>query len=233
MRNRRSAIELFMAGWVVIGVADCADISNDSGVDRSAVAGQTSGLSAAATGGCSLLDDPSVRRRMSGGLEAGLLRACGRMPVGPRRQPAAPGEPSASAPLTEAAAATGTDVRVNDPALDTDQNFTQSETTVAVAGNVVCVAYNDIVRDPASSSSFSVSRDGGATFIEWVAIIPPSFLFNAGDPSLAYSVRDNAFYYAALTIPIGSGDVTIGIWRSTDQCQTFTFLTEIFSGIGD
>ena len=154
---------------------------------------------------------------------------CPRRAEGSRQSQA---EPSASVSLA-AAAATGTDVRVNNPAFDTDANFTQSETTVAVAGNVVCVAYNDIIAPPASSSSFSVSLDGGATFADRGTVIPPEFLFNAGDPSLAYSVRDNAFYYAALTIPIGSGDVTIGIWRSTDQCRTFTFLTEIFSGIGD
>jgi hypothetical protein len=122
---------------------------------------------------------------------------------------------------------------VNNPAFDTDVNFTQSETSVAVAGNTICVAYNDIVGDPASSASFSASLDGGATFTDRGAFIPPEFLFVLGDPSLAYSVRDNAFYFASLTMPIGSGDVTIGIWRSTDQCQSFTFLTEIFSGIGD
>ena len=168
---------------------------------------------------------------MSGGLESGLLRACGRIPAGAGRRTGISGEPSGSA--AAAAAITGTDIRVNNPAFDTDVNFTQSETTVAVAGNVVCVGYNDIVGAPASSTGFSVSLDGGATFTDRGALVAPEFLFVAGDPSLAYSVRDQAFYFASLTIPIGSGNVTLGIWRSTDQCQTFTFLTEIFSGIGD
>ncbi len=233
MRNRRLAIELSVVGWVVVGLVGCGDIpTEDSGFAKPGEARQTSALSASAADGCSLLDNPTVRRRMSGAVETGLLRACGRMPAVAKRPPVVAGEPSGSISLA-AAATTGTDVRVNDPAFDTDVNFTQSETSVAAVGNVVCVAYNDIVGDPASSSSFSVSLDGGATFADRGAVIPPEFLFNGGDPSLAYSVRDNAFYYAALTIPIGSGDVTIGIWRSTDQCRTFTFLTEIFTGIGD
>jgi hypothetical protein len=235
MSNGRFAIELVMAGWLVVGAVGCADPSaEDSGVEKMGEARRTSGLSASTKDACALLDDPSIRRRMSGGLETGLLRACGRVPTEARNQSRVSGQPSGSTPLAAAPAAiTGTDVRVNNPAFDTDVNFTQSETSVAVAGNTICVAYNDIVGDPASSASFSASLDGGATFTDRGAFIPPEFLFVLGDPSLAYSVRDNAFYFASLTMPIGSGDVTIGIWRSTDQCQSFTFLTEIFSGIGD
>src|SRR4051794_15265033 len=197
MRNRRLAIELSVAGWVVAGLVGCGDIpTEDSGFAKPGEARQISALSASAPDGCSLLDNPSVRSRMSGALEAGLVRACGRMPAGARTQPTVAGVSPGSISLA-AAAATGTDVRVNNPAFDTDVNFTQSETSVAAAGNVVCVGYNDILGDPASSSSFSVSLDGGATFADRGALVPPEFLFGAGDPSLAYSVRDNAFYYAA------------------------------------
>lgn len=224
MKIRKIITDLFISGLLGISVASCgAQSTSDFASNKPAEVRQRLAPASLNVDGCALLDDPKARKRMSGALETGLLRSCGRLPEAPTEMAVSP----------RAALSTGTDRPVSNPALDDNVNFTQSETTAAVAGNVICVAYNDIVRDPLRSSSYSVSLDGGTTFTEKGALIPPSFLFNLGDPSLAFSVRDNAFYYAALTMPIGSGDVTIGVWRSTDMCQTFTFLTEIFSGIGD
>ena len=85
MRNRRLAIELSVAGWVVAGLVGCGDVpTEDSGFAKPGEARQTSALSASAADRCALLDDPTVRRRMSGSLEAGLLRACGRTPAAAR-----------------------------------------------------------------------------------------------------------------------------------------------------
>ena len=63
-------------------------------------------------------------------------------------------------------------VRVNDPARDKHQQdqTTQSETTIAVAGRNVAVGYNDsqqsllFTTQGSSLSGYSYSRDGGRTF---------------------------------------------------------------------
>src|SRR2546425_12429643 len=67
-----------------------------------------------------------------------------------------------------------TNVRVNDPSLDTHQvdQTTQSETTIAVAGSNVAVGYNDsqqtglFLTAGSDLTGYSYSRDGGKSFTD-------------------------------------------------------------------
>ncbi|MFZ0549143.1 MAG: hypothetical protein WAM60_27090 [Candidatus Promineifilaceae bacterium] len=162
--------------------------------------------------GCYLLDDPLARRTMSGAFETALLRECGR--TGELGQ--------AQSPAFELQTILGTDVLVNDPSGDSGISHSQSETTVAINPNTgtICVAYNDsyhAVVQGNGFSGFSVSTDGGMTFDDKGALGPG----NRGDPSLAWRRMDGKFYFLTL---LSTG---IGLFRSDDDCQSFTFLDTI------
>lgn len=109
--------------------------------------------------------------------------------------------------LFSAPALGGDDIRVNE---DTGASV-QSETSIAVSpdGGFVCAAWND----GSEESGFGVSADGGATFADQGPF--PSEA--AGDPTLAYRQEDSKFYYAAI-----STTQVIGLWKSADDCVTFT-----------
>ncbi len=118
----------------------------------------------------------------------------------------------------------------SNPGADTGPYRTQSETTVAFRPNnpdVICAAWND-TGIPPGYSGFGSSQDGGLTFQDHGAV--PAAVNGAsdvGDPSLAWSVRDNRFYYAALRAPSGvSPFYGISLWQSTNGCQTFTALSD-------
>ena len=66
--------------------------------------------------------------------------------------------------LATALAPSGANVRVNDPALDTPDRTTQSETSLAVLSGTVCAGYNNTAGVPSSVSGFSRSSDGGMTW---------------------------------------------------------------------
>ena len=101
--------------------------------------------------------------------------------------------------LSNVAASSGGDVPVNDPTLDFGGGTTQSETSVAIAGNVVCVTFNDTGAGLfgrtgfAGGTGFAFSTDGGATFTDGGL-----FVASIADPTVVYSARDDAFYYLAV-----------------------------------
>ena len=119
-----------------------------------------------------------------------------------------------------------TDVQVNWSEGDVYPETTQSETSIQVNPNTgtICVAYNDRSSD-GKSVGYSRSTDGGATFVDGGYFPDAS---GSADPSLAWRAADGSFYFAALK-PL-SGAVT-GLWRSTDDCETFSYLSNV--GISD
>ena len=170
---------------------------------------------------CALLDDALLRSRMDG-LLFKLAVTCGREELlGTVRQ-----EPDLEVGAGESRAP---DVPVNNPTGDTGAtSHTQSETSIAVSGTTgtVCSGYNDSWHYFSSGqgfAGFSRSTDGGATFTDQGALGTNSY----GDPAVVWRKADGSFYYAALH---SSG---LGIWRSTDDCQTFAFLAMIHSAGSD
>lgn len=107
----------------------------------------------------------------------------------------------------------GPDILVNDPALDLPTaGRRQMETTVAVAGSMVCVAWMDTGEvEGATRIGFGSSTDAGKSFTDHGAI--PDIA--RADPAMAYSRKDDAFYLVALRSP------GITMYKSTDGCQTF------------
>src|SRR6266699_941746 len=107
-------------------------------------------------------------------------------------------------------------VRVNDPSLDTHQvdQTTQSETTIAVAGSNVAVGYNDsqqtglFLTAGSNLSGYSYSTDGGASFTDGGTTFgtpgpvyrPPFEVFYTGDkeaiaagPDPTVKTRDDVY----------------------------------------
>ncbi len=170
---------------------------------------------------CALLDDDDVRQRMDG-LLVKLLIMCDRTEeLGLVHQ-----QPAQEPIATEAG---GVDIPVNDPGGDTSvSSHTQSETSMVVneVTGTICAGYNDSWHYFAQSdgfTGFSRSTDGGATFSDQGALGNNSF----GDPSVVWRRLDGHLYFAALH---SNG---LGVWRSTDDCQSFNFLGMIHSGFSD
>lgn len=168
---------------------------------------------------CALLDDAKARGLMSAMFERRLLEACGRL----NELGAVASEAAALRP-----ALLGTDVMVNNPAGDSGVSQTQSETSIAVNENtgVICSGYNDSYSGVITGkgfTGFSRSADGGATFTDQGAIN-----LSYGDPSVVWRKSDGLFYFASLYNPTG-----LGLWKSTDECQTVTFVSKIRSGYDD
>jgi hypothetical protein len=245
MANWVEAIGRIAVGLVCVSLVGCGAKEGSEEVkksaERAAEPGDRDLRSAAAAGprlrasamGCELLDNPEVRLSMSSALERKLLLLCGAMPGA--EAGAAQRDLGARAPAAEAFAAplaAGTDIPLNDPALDIG-GTTQSETSVVAFGNVVCAAWNDSGEGVGTSqfngfSGFGVSLDGGQTFTDQGPFpLGPTGDVNFGDPSLAYSVRDGAFYYAALS------SLGLSLWRSVNDCQTFEYVGPIHQSGGD
>ncbi|MCB0206399.1 MAG: exo-alpha-sialidase, partial [Anaerolineae bacterium] len=168
---------------------------------------------------CALLDDAKVRATMSGMFETKLLLACGRENE--------LGGVTSDAPASHAPTF-GTDVLVNDPALDSGPSRTQSETSIARSETTgtICSAYNDSysgVTAGTGYSGFSRSTDDGATFSDRGALGSASF----GDTSMFWRKSDGKFYVGTLH------SAGIGLWRSDDDCQTMTFVGNPHVGSGD
>ncbi len=159
---------------------------------------------------CALLDEPDLRDTMDG-LLVKLLIACGR-----EDELWTPGpEGSGEAPPAKVLA---TDVLVNDPT--GEEGFSQFQNETSIARNettgTICSGYNDawhFFAEDNGYAGFSRSTDGGASFDDRGALGANSF----GDPSLVWRRLDGRFYFTALET---NG---LGIWRSTDDCQTFAF----------
>ncbi|MCB1008862.1 MAG: exo-alpha-sialidase, partial [Acidobacteria bacterium] len=175
---------------------------------------------------CALLDDPNIAGRLDG-LLVYLAKGCGREAEffgGVLSGEGYPGDPS------ESPESGGTPV--SNPAQDTSGTAkTQSETSIAFnpTTNVLCAAWNDSfhgVTEGVGFSGFGRSIDGGSTWTDSGAVSPSSN-FDTGDPSLVWRKSDGKFYYAALK---GGG---LGLYRSDDDCQSFTFLSQIASGSDD
>ena len=167
---------------------------------------------------CAMLDDVELRSRMDG-LLFKLTVLCGRTDLLGQVPP----EPAAEVGPAEPDAG-GVDIPVNDPAGDAGQtSHTQSETSMArneVTGTI-CAGYNDSYNYSVNGvTGFSRSVDGGATFTDRGGLDANSF----GDPSLVWRKSDGHFYFATLHT---SG---LGIYRSTDDCTTFSFLGVISNG---
>ncbi len=175
---------------------------------------------------CALLDNPKLAGRMDG-LLLSLAIGCGREAefLGNVKQ-----EGSGEAPDF---APTAADVAVSDPTQDASGTAkTQSETTIALnpVTGTLCGAWNDSysgVTLGVGFSGFGRSTDNGATWVDKGAVNPTTH-FDYGDPSLIWRKLDGKFYYAALTNPDG-----LSVYRSDDDCNSFTFVAAIASGSDD
>ncbi len=114
-------------------------------------------------------------------------------------------------------------ILVNNPTVDTGNNTTQSEPSVARVDTVVVVGFNDSgdFATTGSFTGFSYSQDGGASFVDAGVLAPTAGGTASGDPSLA---ADSAgrFFFATL-----AGDATgasfIGVARSAATSPAVTF----------
>ena len=121
----------------------------------------------------------------------------------------------------------GPNIRVNDPARDTshEDQTTQSETTVAVAGSNVVVGFNDSQHAMLQFTSgwnmtgYGYSNDGGKTFTDGGVLPNQPGYVNVGDPWLAADRAGN-FYYSTLMVD-PDGALGVGVAKSTDGGRTF------------
>lgn len=93
-------------------------------------------------------------------------------------------------------------VLVNSRSLCPDgHGLQQNETSIAVSGDAVLVAYNDArggyCPDRSATVGWSYSLNGGQTFIQGGAL-PRSALFNNGDPWVGVSPDGNTFYLSGM-----------------------------------
>jgi BNR/Asp-box repeat len=128
-----------------------------------------------------------------------------------------------------------TNVRVNDPALDTHQldQTTQSETTIAVAGSHVAVGYNDsqqsglFLTAGSSITGYSYSANGGASFTDGGALPNTPEFVNFGDPWLA-STRSGGMYFSNLALDFFNFNLDVSVAKSTDGGKTFGTPVPVF-----
>jgi hypothetical protein len=203
------------ARWIALlylSGAGCMAPAGDGGavggareaVERAQSALSASGAAASASvpgpldPACRAYGDPARRAHMSAALERKLAVMCGLAkpaPASAASQTLPPSQRLQGLAARVARASTpGGDIPVNNPAPDVG-GTTQSETSLAVVGNVVCAAWNDS-GEGAGANGFSghgVSLDGGVTFTDGGPFPNGPFDQNFGDPSLAYSVRDRTF----------------------------------------
>jgi hypothetical protein len=122
-----------------------------------------------------------------------------------------------------------TNVRVNDPALDSHQvdQTTQSETAVAVSGQNVVVGYNDsqhtglFLTAGSGLSGYSYSSDGGASFTDGDVLPNAPEFVNLGDPWLT-SDRAGNMYYSTLAFDLFNFNLDVSVAKSTDGGTTWS-----------
>jgi uncharacterized repeat protein (TIGR01451 family) len=107
---------------------------------------------------------------------------------------------------------------VNDPAADTTNQDTQSETAIALSGSNISTVFNDsgsclpnCYFTANQFTGYSVSSDGGATFTD-EGTLPSSLLGDGGDPSLAADQTSGTLYLATLDF----NATQIQVFTSTD-----------------
>lgn len=113
---------------------------------------------------------------------------------------------------------------------DLDNNTTQSETSHAVSGTTVVVAWNDSSQIATEGldglttfMGYGYSLDGGATFTDAGAVAPPPGFVNFGDPAVAADGAGN-FYVACLLAPTIMDPIThVGVAKSTATSPAVTF----------
>jgi hypothetical protein len=135
---------------------------------------------------------------------------------------------SGSAAPAATAAGNFTNVRVNDPSLDTHQvdQTTQSETTIAVAGSNVAVGYNDsqqtglFLTAGSDLTGYSYSRDGGKSFTDGGDLPNTREFVNFGDPWMA-SDRTGAMYYSTLALDFFNGNLDVAVAKSHNGGKTW------------
>ena len=144
--------------------------------------------------------------------------------------------PEKAPPTTNAAPivqpALNPDVPVNDPSGDGGQAYAQSTTSSAINVNTgsICTAYIDVFHGQVEGKGyigFSRSTDDGASFADKGSI--DDSVLNYGNPSLVWRASDGYFY---LTAPLDQ-DKGTGVWRSTDDCQSFDYLTSLDIRLSD
>jgi hypothetical protein len=126
-------------------------------------------------------------------------------------------------------------VRVNNPSLDTHEpdQTTQSETAIAVAGSHVAVGYNDsqatglALTAGSSLTGYSYSTDGGATFTDGGPLPNRPEFVNFGDPWLA-SDRAGAMYFSNLAFDVFNQNLDVAVAKSTDGGQTWGSPVPVF-----
>lgn len=153
-------------------------------------------------------------QRYPGGISNGVRAALTAGPAAPRARPATTPTPVSPA--------TGPNVQMND---DSNPPMPQNETSVAVdlTNPMVAVAgANDYVNEGVAVMR---TADGGRTWrtTRIVPVFQPSRdVCTGGDPALAYSRRDRAFYLAQLcffrTLPFSE----IQVYKSVDGGRTWT-----------
>jgi hypothetical protein len=127
-------------------------------------------------------------------------------------------------------------VRVNDPARDRHQQdqTTQSETSIAVAGRNVAVGYNDsqnsllAFTQATSLSGYSYSRNGGRSFRDGGPLPNAPGYVNLGDPWLT-SDRAGRMYYANLAIT-PNYNLGVSVARSTNGGRRWSAPVKVSPG---
>ena len=125
--------------------------------------------------------------------------------------------------------------RVNDPARDRRQQdqTTQSETTIAVAGRNVAVGYNDsqqsllFTTQGSSLSGYSYSRDGGRTFTDGPLPNRPGYV-NLGDPWLTSDRADRMYYATLAATP--NFNLGVSVARSTNGGRSWSAPLQVSPG---
>ena len=113
--------------------------------------------------------------------------------------------------------ASGDNIRVNNPALDT--NFrTHSETSIAVNGNNIIISFNEF-----NFNGYGVSTDGGNTWSHRRTPDPPNG-FNLGDGVVAFGPNGECYYAGLAFVPANTGGTKsiIGVAKSTNNGATFS-----------
>ncbi|MEM6638283.1 MAG: proprotein convertase P-domain-containing protein [Pseudomonadota bacterium] len=170
---------------------------------------------------CAMLDNPKKRPYMDGLLNY-LLVKCGRQnELGGAETVRHSSEKSVNR-------IPGTDVAVNDALVDTGASRTQNETSIArspITGTL-CSGFNDSTSGVTTGqgfTGFARSTDNGDTFTDNGAFDSNS----SGDPSMIWRRADENFYLATLR------NGGLGIYRSTDDCQTMNLIAQATNGGDD
>jgi hypothetical protein len=182
------------------------------------------------------LQQIGVGRFMTAPAQAALaMAAAGNRQLGPRGQLGqTPQDVSGTAGLAnrQGPAVTGSglaNVRVNDPSEDShfmDQT-TQSETTIGVHGSKIVVGFNDSQQTlPALTAAsdltgYAYSANGGSTFTDAGSLPNAPAFNNFGDPWLGTDRAGN-FYYSNLMLDGTTGNLDVGVAKSTDGGKTFS-----------